>query len=72
MTHMYVTLLTLTTTLLSVAARNGRGRSRRHLRDDAGLSTLEIVVIALGLFLLAGALVAAITVAVNSRMNQIQ
>jgi len=71
-THLYVTLMTLTTTLPSVAARKRPGSTRRRPRKDAGLSTLEVVVIALGLFLLAGALVAAITVAVNSRMNQIQ
>lgn len=39
--------------------------------DDAGLSTLEVVVIALGLFLIAGVAVAAITTAVNSRISQI-
>lgn len=38
---------------------------------DLGASTLEIVVIALGLFLVAGVLVAAITAAVNSRLAQI-
>jgi hypothetical protein len=71
-THLYVTLQILAATMLSVAGEHLSPTSRRRPRDDAGLSTLEIVVISLGLFLLAGALVAAITVAVNSRMNQIQ
>lgn len=51
----------------SVAAR---ARRRRGQGDD-GLSTLEVVVIALGLFLIAGVVVAAITAAVNSRVSQI-
>ncbi len=38
---------------------------------DAGVSTLEIVVIAVGLFALATLLVAGITAAVNSRLAQI-
>ena len=62
MTHLFVTLQILAGTL---AHRRRPGR-------DVGLSTLEVVVIGLGLFLLAGALVAVITVAVNSRMNQIK
>ena len=41
-------------------------------RDDAGVSTLEMVIIALGLMAVAGLLVAAITAAVTSRTNQIQ
>lgn len=39
--------------------------------DDSGISTLEVIVIALGLFLLAGAAVAVIANAVNSRTAQI-
>ena len=38
---------------------------------EAGVSTLEIVVIAVGLFALATLLVAGITAAVNSRLAQI-
>ena len=72
MTHLYVTLQTLAATLLSVADERRPSGSRHRPDGDSGLSTLEVVVIALGLFLLASALVAAITVAVNSRMNQIQ
>lgn len=41
-------------------------------RADAGVSTLEMVIIALGLMAVAGLLVAAITAAVTSRTNQIQ
>lgn len=72
MIRFYLTLQTLAAALVRrvVAAKTTRtappGRPR-----DAGLSTLEIVVIALGLFLIAGALVAVITGAVNSRLNQI-
>ena len=72
MTYLYVTLQILAATLLPVADERRSSRTRRRLVGDSGLSTLEVVVIALGLFLLASALVAAITVAVNSRMNQIQ
>jgi hypothetical protein len=39
---------------------------------QVGASTLEVVVIALGLFLVAGLLVAAITAAVTSRLGQLQ
>ena len=43
----------------------------RSRSDDTGASSLETVVIALGLLALAAAVVAAITVAVNSRIAQI-
>ena len=73
MTHLYATLQALaTTSRLRVPDARQPSRTRRRPGEDSGLSTLEVVVIALGLFLLASALVAAITVAVNSRMNQIQ
>ena len=49
--------------------------AKRRLKDatsdDSGISTLEVIVIALGLFLLAGAAVAVIANAVNSRTSQI-
>ncbi len=56
----------------SAAARLRTARSRvsRSL-TDVGVSTLEIVVIAVGLFALATLLVAGITAAVNSRLAQI-
>lgn len=47
---------------------------RRRLGDhdpEAGLSTLEITIIALGLFLLASVAVLALTNATNTRLNQI-
>lgn len=55
----------------------GRARDaldgRRHPHDqDAGVSTLEMVIIALGLMAVAGLLVAAISVAVTNRTNQIK
>ncbi len=46
-------------------------RSRRAA-DDAGVSTLEMVIIALGLMTVAGLLVAALTVAVTNRTNKIK
>lgn len=46
-------------------------RMHQRKKDERGIGTLEYVVIGLGLFLLAGALIAVITMAVNSRMNQI-
>ena len=66
---LHLALLTLTD-----RTRCGLATRRQQLREqdrEVGLSTLEIVVIALGLFLLAGVLVAAITAAVNSRISQI-
>lgn len=39
--------------------------------NEAGLTSLEIAVIALGLFVLAGVLVAAVSAAVQSRTDQI-
>lgn len=49
---------------------NHRARVARR-RDNAGLATLEIVIITLGLLLLATGLIAVIGSAVRSRMNQI-
>ncbi len=46
-------------------------RARTAQQRDRGSVTLEQVIIALGLFLLAVAVIAAITSAVNSRMDQI-
>lgn len=40
--------------------------------DERGMTTLELVVLGLGLFLLAGAVVAVIVAAVNSRTAQIR
>ena len=49
-----------------------RRRVRERLGpDDAGASTLELVIIILGLIALAGALVAVVTLAVNRRLDQI-
>lgn len=47
-------------------------RSRGHPDSDAGVSTLEMVIIALGLMAIAALLVAAITAAVNRRTSQIK
>lgn len=57
---------------LLVTALLARLRHTLAHRDDAGVSTLEMVIIALGLMAVAGLLVAAITAAVTSRTNQIQ
>lgn len=72
MIRFYLTLQTLTGALIRrVVAAKAPGTAHPGQSRDAGLSTLEIVVIALGLFLIAGVLVAVITGAVNSRLNQI-
>jgi len=58
-----------------LAARASTGLSQRLRRgeptDDAGVSTLEMVIIALGLVAVATLLVTAITAAVTRRTNQI-
>ena len=60
--------LTLLTTLLGA----GTDRLLRLRHDESGASTLEMVVIGLGLFLAATAVIAIITRAVMSRAEQIQ
>ena len=64
---LHVLLLTLTDQGRSGLQRRLDGQDR-----EAGLSTLEIAIIALGLFLLAGVAVLALTTATNSRLNRIQ
>jgi hypothetical protein len=61
MIQLYATL----TALVSTA------RQRVGSRGERGSVTLEQVIIALGLFLLATAVIAAITAAVNTRLGQI-
>lgn len=58
--------------VLVVLLRGQAARLRRGARDDTGVSTLEMVIIALGLMAVAGLLVAAITAAVTTRTNQLQ
>jgi uncharacterized membrane protein YbhN (UPF0104 family) len=73
-----ITLMTLTDNVANTVTdtvRTGAAARARQLRDgdrQAGLSTLEIAIIALGLFLLAGVAVLALTTATNNRLNQIQ
>ncbi len=66
---LHLTLLTLTD-----RTRTGlRTRRQRMLQDrEAGLSTLEITIIALGLFLIAGIAVVVLTNATQGRLDQIQ
>lgn len=50
-------------------------RARRHgakSQGDGGMSTLEVVIIALGLMAVAALLVTAITAAVTRRTNQLK
>lgn len=61
--------LALLTLLTGVTARL---RHPRAAGGEAGVSTLEMVIITLGLIAVAGLLVAAITAAVTTRTNQIQ
>jgi hypothetical protein len=66
--------LKLATALLVLAA-TVRTRVQKQVAErgsDAGISTLEIVVIGLGLFLVAGLAVAAFTGAINTRLSQIK
>ncbi len=56
---------------LSVRELRRRVRRLAPALDDAGVSTLEIVVIAVGLFAVATLLVAGINAAVNSRLAEI-
>jgi ABC-type antimicrobial peptide transport system permease subunit len=69
-------LVALHLTLLTLTGRTRTGLSNRRqqmLQDrEAGLSTLEITIIALGLFLLAGIAVAVLTNATQGRLDQIQ
>lgn len=46
--------------------------SERRSRDDEGASTLEMVIIALGLMAMAGLLIAALTAAVTNRTDKIK
>ena len=68
---LHLTLLTLTD---RTRARTGLSTRRQQMLHDrqAGLSTLEITIIALGLFLLAGIAVAVLTNATQGRLDQIQ
>jgi ABC-type antimicrobial peptide transport system permease subunit len=69
-------LVALHLALLTLTDRTRTGLSTRHqqmLQDrEAGLSTLEITVIALGLFLIAGIAVAVLTGATQGRLDQIK
>ena len=60
---------------LTDRTRTGVATRRRQLREadpEAGLSTLEITIIALGLFLIAGVAVVVLSGATQSRLDQIQ
>ena len=63
------TLLALS--YLSSLVTTTRTRIRDHVTSDIGATTLELVIIVLGLIAVAGILVVAITVAVQRRVNQI-
>jgi hypothetical protein len=55
-----------------VVVVHGQRRRLRRLLSDGGVSTLEMVIIALGLMAVAGLLVAAVTAAVTSRTDQLR
>lgn len=70
-------LVALHLALLTLTERTRTGlsaRRRQHLDSDpeAGLSTLEITILALGLFLIAGIAVVVLTGATQGRLNQIK
>jgi Flp pilus assembly protein TadG len=60
------------TQALAIALGGLRARLRRLREDETGASTLEIVIITLGLIAVAAILVAALTAAVTRRTEQIQ
>lgn len=67
---LHVVLLTL-----NDRARTGLASRRRQMLGqgrEAGLGTLEITIIALGLFLIAGIAVVVLTGATQSRLNKIK
>ena len=61
----------LALTYLQALVTTARGTVRRRMSGDAGATTLELVIIVLGLIVVAGLLVAAITAAVQRRVDQI-
>ncbi|MBN9375415.1 MAG: hypothetical protein J0I40_08520 [Cellulomonas sp.] len=61
----------LTLSYLHAMVTTTRADIRRRVTNDVGATTLELVIIVLGLILVAGLLVAAITAAVQRRVNQI-
>ncbi len=67
---LHLTLLTLTDRTRTGLA--GRRQQRLDADPEAGLSTLEITIIALGLFLIAGIAVVVLTNATQGRLDQIQ
>ena len=56
----------------AVAGARSRLGQLRHGDRDTGLSTLEISILALGLFLIASIAVLVLTNATNTRLNQIK
>lgn len=65
------TLIPLVAVTYALTGRLRQGL-RTRVRSQTGASTLEVVVIALGLLLAAGVAVAAITAAIKSRTDQIK
>ena len=59
-------------TALTLRMLTGLLRRDRQATGDEGATTLELVVLALGLLTVAGLLVAALTVAVNGRIGHIR
>lgn len=56
---------------LTTLVRVGRERALARRHDEAGLTTLEWVILALGLFMLAGTAVVMVREAVVSRLGRI-
>ncbi len=69
---MHYIVATLHTLGVTTATRLRDKSNELRAARDRGSVTLEQVVIALGLFLIAGLVVAGITAAINTRLNNIR
>lgn len=67
-----IRLFALVATTLYMMRQSTLQRLEKAKNDERGMTSLEMVVLGLGLFLLAGIVVAVVTAAVKSRTDQIK
>lgn len=67
-----MTVLTMATQTRLVVARDHHAKLRDRLGKDEGASTLEYIVLGLGGFLIATAVIVGITAAIRGRLTQIR